>query len=167
MKHIEDTMKNDTVRSFRSHLREIERHVARNLKDQTTCCGVTMAQCHLLVEMAELENPSIAELAGRMRLDASTLSRTVDGLVKAGLLTRSEDADNRRRTLLSFTAKGRQARDVINRGCDEFYARMLDRMPTEDHAAFLRAVATLAAMLREEPPFTGCNSGHTREDNHD
>lgn len=166
MKHIEDAMKNDIVRPFRSHLREIERQVARNLKDQTTCCGVSMAQCHLLLEMAELENPSIAELAGRMLLDASTLSRTVDGLVKGGFLTRVEDPDNRRRALLAYTDKGRQACDVINRGCDEFYTRMLARIPAKDHASFLRAVATLATMLRTEIPFAGCDGGSTQESNH-
>jgi DNA-binding MarR family transcriptional regulator len=166
MKHIKEKLMGDTVRSFRSHLREIERQVAWNLKDQTTCCGVSMAQCHLLLAMAELENPSIAELAGRMLLDASTLSRTVDGLVKAGLLTRVEDPDNRRRALLSFTDKGRQTCDVINRGCDEFYARMLARIPAKGHASFLRAVATLAMMLRTEIPFAGCDGASTQENSH-
>jgi DNA-binding MarR family transcriptional regulator len=160
-------MKDKAVRSFRSHLREIERQVARNLKDQTTCCGVTMAQCHLLLEMEELENPNIAELAQRMRLDASTLSRTVDGLVKAGLLTRSEDPDNRRRTQLALTGKGRQTYDIINHGCDEFYARMLARIPAKNHASFMQAVAALAAMLREEIPFAGCHAENTQEETHD
>ncbi len=154
------------VRTFRSHLREIERQVSRTLKDQTTCCGVTMAQCHLLLEMGDRESHSIAELTTRLQLDASTLSRTVDGLVRAGLLNRGENPNNRRSNLLSFTAKGRQIQKEINRGCDRFYSRLLARVPAAGRDPFLKAVETLAAMLSEEIPFAGCGTADTRENTH-
>ena len=139
------------LRLFRSHLREIERQVAKTLKDQTTCCGVTSAQCHVLMELAGREQPSIMELAARLQLDASTLSRTVDGLVSVGLLTRVENPVNRRSSLLSFTSTGKSTYDEINRTCDEFYTRLLARIPAEKHQALLEAVGVLASMFGEPP----------------
>lgn len=143
------------MRSFRAHLRTIERQVARTLKDQTTCCGVTLAQCHVLIEVGELGQPSLAEVAARLQLDASTLSRTVDGLVKAGLLMREENPRNRRSVFLSFTAKGKGIHDEINRMCDEFYSRFFTRIPTAQHASFLGAVERLAELFGEID-FSGC-----------
>ncbi|HNX96177.1 MAG TPA: MarR family transcriptional regulator [Candidatus Aminicenantes bacterium] len=139
------------LRSFRSHLREIERRVARTLKDQTTCCGVTSAQFHVLMELAERRRPSIMELAAALQLDASTLSRTVDGLVKAGLLEREENPTNRRSNLLSLTSAGKQTCDEINRTCDEFYARLLAKVPAEKHETLLEAVRVLASVFGELP----------------
>lgn len=143
------------LRDFRKYLREIEREVARSLKDQTTCCGVTMAQCHVILELGELGNPSIGDLADRLKLDASTLSRTVDGLVKSGLLNRLEDPRNRRRTVISLTEKGQAVSESINTQCDQFYLSLFSKIPAERHGRLLEAVGLLAGILGE----TGSNAG--------
>jgi hypothetical protein len=41
-------MNREAIRELRRHIREIEREVEFNLKDQIDCCGVSMAQCHVL-----------------------------------------------------------------------------------------------------------------------
>lgn len=142
-------MDNKQLRIFRRHLREIEREVARGLKDQTTCCGVSLAQCHVILEVGELGNPSIVELADRLKLDASTLSRTVDGLVKAGLLDRAENPRNRRSSLISLTGKGREAHESINRMCDDFYAKLFAKIPANRHGRLLEAIELLAGIFTE------------------
>jgi DNA-binding MarR family transcriptional regulator len=152
---LDNTIDSGKIRAFRAHLRAIERQVARTLKDQTMCCGVTMAQCHVLLEIGELGQPSLAELAGRLLLDASTLSRTVDSLVKAGMVDREENPRNRRSILLAFTAKGRQAHDAINRLCDGYYGQFFTRIPAAEQGAFLAAVERLAGLFGEIE-FAGC-----------
>jgi DNA-binding MarR family transcriptional regulator len=141
-------MADTTIRNFRKMLRSLERQVELTLAAQTECCGVTPAQCHLLLEAGETKEASIGELAASLELDASTLSRTVDGLVKAGLLSRKEDSANRRRQLVTLSAAGREKVDYIDDVCDRYYAGLLGSL-TEAEAATLReALPLLVKLLR-------------------
>ncbi len=139
----------EQTRRFRRHLREIERAVARGLKDQTTCCGVTLAQCHTLLELEDMGSPRIVELAVKLGLDASTLSRTIDSLVKSGLVSRTENPRNRRSSLVSLTAEGRTTCTRINQMCNQFYSRIFARIPAAEHAKLLDAVELLSRVFCE------------------
>jgi len=46
-------MADSSIRSFRKGLRALERQVELALVAQTECCGVTPAQCHLLLAVEE------------------------------------------------------------------------------------------------------------------
>jgi len=119
-----------SIRDFRKGLRVLERRVELALIAQTECCGVTPAQCHLLLEVEGASEASVGDLAASLELDASTLSRTVDGLVKAGLLARREDPANRRRQLVCLTLPGRERARFINDNCDRYYGNLLAALPT-------------------------------------
>src|SRR5512136_774154 len=96
-----------TLRTLRKSLRVLEREVELSMASDTGCCGVTLAQCHLLLEVEARGGTGVTELAEILDLDKSTLSRTVDGLCHAGLLSRETDPGNRRCHILSLTEKGR------------------------------------------------------------
>jgi DNA-binding MarR family transcriptional regulator len=141
-------MSEPTIRKFRRGLRELERHVELALLAQTECCGVTPAQCHLLLEAEEAREASVGELAASLELDASTLSRTVDGLVKAGLLSRKEDPDNRRRQLVCLSPAGRAKVDSINALCDRYYEGLLGTLPAREAASLMKAIPLFVKALR-------------------
>ena len=122
-------MSNYSIRDFRKGLRALERRVELALITQTECCGVTPAQCHLLLEVEEEGEASVGDLAASLELDASTLSRTVDSLVKARLLARREDPANRRRQLVCLTVPGREKADLINNLCNRYYEGLLAALP--------------------------------------
>jgi DNA-binding MarR family transcriptional regulator len=147
------------VRAFRADLRQLEREVERSLASETGCCGVTSAQCHLLMEVESRGKTGITDLAGVLELDKSTLSRTVDGMCRSGLLNRVTDPANRRRQLISLTAEGKQRADSINQLCDGSYRRLLERIPRDKRAMVMESVSLLArAMrrLRREPAGSCC-----------
>jgi DNA-binding MarR family transcriptional regulator len=135
------------IREFRKHLRAIERAVGSLLKGETVCCGVTPAQCHVLLEIAEAGETSLVDLAQRLGLDSSTLSRTVDGLVKAGLVIRETDPGNRRYVKLRLTVAGRSKVGLIDGACDRFYADLLGRVPKHERPRLAESVKLLARML--------------------
>jgi DNA-binding MarR family transcriptional regulator len=83
-----------------------------------------------------LEEVSVKELSERLALSLPATSRTVDGLLRRGLLSRHEDAEDRRMKRLAITEDGR---DVLRRveqarlaGLEELIqqlpARDLDRL---------------------------------------
>ena len=84
------------LKLFRKKFRRIEREIEYQLKYETACCGVSLAQCHTIMEIGDHETTSLAELTKLLNLDKSTLSRTVDGLVKLGIVERIIDPDDRR-----------------------------------------------------------------------
>ena len=152
------------VRAFRRSLRALEREVELSLASQTECCGVTSAQCHILLELEARGSSSIGELAEALELDPSTMSRCVDALAKTGLVLRAEDPSNRRKVLLGLTLKGKAKVDYIDRVCDEYYKTILDGADKERDKALTETVAYIAAAIRAKRlEGVSCHPGPTEK----
>jgi len=132
------------LRSFRAKLRILEREIGRCLEDQTDCCGVSVAQCHVLLELDGLGSVNLKALADGLELDKSTLSRAVDSLVELGVVGRKEDPENRRQQIISLTTLGQKRVADIHRRCDAYYQAMLARVPTGDLSVVVRGIGLLA-----------------------
>ena len=139
-----------SIREFRQNLRVLEREVELSMTSEAGCCGVTFAQCHLVLEVERRNRTSVTELAAILELDKSTLSRTVDAAFKAGLIDRTVDPANRRQQVISLTDRGRQTARKINGQCDESYTRLFDFIPGDERSAVVRAVALLADAMRQK-----------------
>ena len=126
-------MNKQKIRSFRKALRLFERLTARQLKEDSCCRGVTLAQCHLILEIEDLGRATTVTLSRQLGLDKSTLSRTVDGLVNIGLVKRIPDPADRRFNRLSLTEKGQEVADHINQSNDEFYRRVFGGIESAGH----------------------------------
>ena len=141
---------NTDIRQFRSALRILERATAGGLDAESECCGVTGAQCHFLLELDEAGSVTVNELAARLDLNKSTVSRTADSLVRDGLINRNEAADDRRRAVLTLTDEGVKRIAVIHALCDRFYAAVLDRVSPAEREAFMRTAVTIGTIIIEE-----------------
>jgi DNA-binding MarR family transcriptional regulator len=139
-----------SIREFRQNLRVLEREVELSMTSEAGCCGVTFAQCHLLLEIERRNRTSVTELAAVLELDKSTLSRTVDAAFKAGFIDRSVDPVSRRQQVISLTDKGKWTAKRINMQCDESYTRLFDFIPGDERSAVVRAVALLAEAMRQK-----------------
>jgi DNA-binding MarR family transcriptional regulator len=143
------------IRDFRRDLRTLEREVVLSLSADAGCCGVTFAQCHLLMEVEQRTATSITELASALELDKSTLSRTVDAMVRGGLLSRESDPASRRQQVIRLTYAGREKADAINSTCDVSYARLFDFIPEPEKGTVIASVALLAEAMRQMRKHTG------------
>lgn len=142
-------MSNSKIRSFRKSLRKFERIVSTLQKDNSCCVGATFAQCHVLLEIEELGETTIVELTASLRLDKSTLSRTIDGLVNTGLVERKPNPADRRFTLLSLTGQGKETCNEFNKTNDDYYERVFRAIPLEDHKEVIHYFALLVQALEE------------------
>ncbi|QNN67207.1 MarR family transcriptional regulator [Sphingomonas lutea] len=66
------------------------------------------ARRKLLAAIGSNEPCTLGEVAARAGRGAPAVSRSVDSLVRAGLVERLQDPDNRRRLQLSLTPRGRE-----------------------------------------------------------
>jgi len=98
-------------------LRAASRQVVRELgmlDDRGLPARISHSQCHALIELdrAGGEGLGVAELATRLNLDKSTMSRTVSRLVRSGLLTHGSGPDKRKKPL-RLTAEGRLSAIIL------------------------------------------------------
>ena len=110
---------------------------------------LTIAQLRTLLILAEEGPLVIGQIAQRMGIGLSTGGHLVDRLVQAGLAERTEDAEDRRRTLARLTPKG-----------EDLYARLLNpslqmktliqKLENKDLAAFLQGLKALNRLVKDE-----------------
>jgi len=139
--------KKTSIDDFRRNVGVLQREVMRQLEGGTTCCGVTLAQCHVLLELS-FSVLSLKDLAASLDLDASTLSRTIEVLVQAKLVERTVDPADRRAVRLALSAAGRGKVGAINETCNRYYASLLGKMSQKDQRLVLEAVRMLADVMR-------------------
>jgi DNA-binding MarR family transcriptional regulator len=90
------------------------------------------------------------ELARRLRLTKSTVSRLVDQLADKGWVERRALPGDGRRRAVVLTEKGSVvAGDVAGRRAERM-ARLLDRIPEGERATVLAALDTLVEAARED-----------------
>jgi DNA-binding MarR family transcriptional regulator len=79
--------------------------------------GLSMTQCKAMLELGGLgraaEPWQLSELAEHFGASMPSMSRAVDALVKKGLATRVEDAEDRRVRRVKITAKGKELVDTL------------------------------------------------------
>lgn len=143
-------MKQYDIQTFRKHLRKLERETGILLSSETECCSVTVAQCHLLLELDADETLGLKDLADILSLDKSTLSRTIESCVQKGFLERSVDEKNRRKNILSLTEEGRQKCDLINSLCNDQFMKIFSHIPEEKQDSVIESVFLLSVAMAQE-----------------
>jgi len=122
---------------------ELERRLGV-LEDRITdCCGLSMAQCHAVVELGRRNNVSLGSLAQSLNLENSTVSRTVNNLVNGSLAERTEDSSDRRYVAITLTEDGRQVYESIENGMNEFFDRIMNRIPEEKQEQVIDSLQVL------------------------
>jgi DNA-binding MarR family transcriptional regulator len=141
-------MKKDDIRHHRRQMRELHRITGALLGDRACCCGLSLPQCHVLLELEASGTTSLVDLAERLTLDKSTVSRTVDGLVELGMIERSTDAKDRRYLALDLTARGRSTASEINSLSDGNVVSIFSHIPSDRQAAVIDCLDLLIAAIR-------------------
>jgi DNA-binding MarR family transcriptional regulator len=135
------------IKEFRSKLRIMEREIARELEME--CCGISLSQCHALVEIKELKETTIKHLSEILDLDKSTLSRTIDGMLNVGLVNREIDKKDRRYMKLSLTDQGNKIASFINQKCDDYYKKLFEHIPAKEHDGIIKAIDLIGSAMNK------------------
>ena len=150
------------IRELRATIRKLEREISMELSEQGSCCGVTMEQCHTLLELGRnQEQINLKTLAALLELEKSTVSRGVDSLVRRGLVNRQVDEENRRSVLLSLSGDGKRTAETIDRNCDSYYQQIFERIPINKHhqvvESFRLFVDAMVRIRRETGDIVECD----------
>ncbi|MCG0274896.1 MAG: MarR family transcriptional regulator [Thermosediminibacteraceae bacterium] len=134
-------------------LRELIRILMRNLgvleKSEASCCGTTLSQCHTIVEIGRAGEISLNELAELLNLDSSTISRSVNNLVKQGLVVRETDPEDRRYVRIKLTKEGYEVYKAVESSMENYFERILTSIPEEKRDKVLESLQLLIDAIRK------------------
>lgn len=128
-------------------LRELIRILVRDLgileKSDASCCGVSLTQCHAIVEIGRKEKISLVDLSGLLGLDKSTMSRTINNLVESDYVIRESDMENRRYIIIQLTERGRSVFQNIEESMEEYYKGIFNAIPENKRNQVLESLQLL------------------------
>jgi DNA-binding MarR family transcriptional regulator len=123
----------EEMRAWRAFV-QTEAHLRTALEADLTPYGLTSGDYEVLVVLSEAENRQMrmCDLAARLGLTPSGLTRRLDGLVRAGQVDRSPSVCDRRVMLAGVTESGMQAMaDASEAHVRSVRLHLIDRLSPE------------------------------------
>jgi DNA-binding MarR family transcriptional regulator len=123
---------------------------------------ISMSQAFALHELDTGTPLSQQELAERLRLEKSSVSRMAAEMERKGLLVRERDPDNHRQYRLRLTSRGRA---LHGRMADTFHARYaawVGELTHSERAALLTGLPALVRVIRAHAAIVAGGTGEER-----
>jgi DNA-binding MarR family transcriptional regulator len=139
----------EEIKQLRESIRILERKLGILEESEMACCGLTLAQCHALVELGRAGRLSLVDLAGTIGLDTSTLSRTVNNLVAKNMVSRELDPDDRRYVTIQLTPEGERHFREIETNMDTYFHKIYENIAENDRALVLKGLTVLLDAIQE------------------
>lgn len=140
-------LKPSELRAWQAFLDAQARVLRRLEADLVAADGMTLAEFDVLIQLrlASESQLRMTDLAERVRLSPSGITRLVDRLAKTGLVKRGRCASDRRGTWAILTAAGRERIDRVTpvhlRGVRDYFARRMSATQMRQLADALEGVA--------------------------
>ena len=135
-------------KTLRELMRSLERKIGMFDEPQRNCHNITLAQCHALVEIGRAKTLSLIQLSQILELKTSTVSRTVECLVKARLVNRDTDPLNRRYITISLTDDGEKVFYEVETTMNSLYKRILQNIAKDKQATVIESIQILLQAMQ-------------------
>ncbi len=120
----------------------------RMLRREDEASGLSAPRLSALSVIVFAGPLSLAELASAEQVRPPTMSRLVDGLVEAGLVTREIAPGDRRSVRIAATEEGRRLLETGRQRRVRVLIRRLDKLAQSERRALARGVEILERVLR-------------------
>jgi DNA-binding MarR family transcriptional regulator len=136
--------------AFRELLRLLVRSLGLLEKTDSSGGAATITQCHALVEIGRRKSINLIDLAELLGLSKSTMSRIVQRMQKAGLITRSIDESNRRYIVIRLTENGTSIYQEVEQSSGGYYKSVFDLIPQEKQGQVLESLSLVTEALKRK-----------------
>lgn len=109
--------------------------------------GFTLTEMRVLYELGHRDGPAAADLGRELALDAGYLSRVLRRFQAQGLIERSTQAGDARRSTLALTAKGKRAFAGIDKASSAQAAALVSHLDAGAQAELRAALATVERLM--------------------
>jgi DNA-binding MarR family transcriptional regulator len=136
-------MDDSELRDLANRLHTASIRLLRTLRREDDSSGLSAPRLSALSVVVFAGPLSLADLAAAEQVRPPTMSRLVDALVEAGLVTREPAPGDRRSVRIAATAEGRR---VMEEGRERRVKALLERLRVVSHDE-QRALASAAAIM--------------------
>ncbi|MBM7662930.1 DNA-binding MarR family transcriptional regulator [Bacillus mesophilus] len=135
------------MKNLRQYVQEFYR-LFGFLNQNVTPCGFQLSTSQVF-SLQELEDRAltIGELAERLLLERSSVSRLIDNLEKNGFVTRTVNEENRREVFVTLTTKGRNSVQKVREQSLLYYESILKGISEEDQHQILTGFKLFTSAL--------------------
>ena len=130
----------DLVKQFREYTRQLECHLSNMNQSDCCCCGISTAQCFIIVEIGRKPGISVKELAEILSIDKSGVSRAVEDLVQKGFVERKASNEDRRYVVLTLLSKGQERFEKIENDMHLKFKAVLELIPEKKREQVIEAL---------------------------
>jgi DNA-binding MarR family transcriptional regulator len=138
-----------TSRDLRETVIRLQRQMAFFDDLQSSCCGVSFAQCHAMAAIRQAGKISLNDLAVGLGLDKSTVSRTVDNLVNNKMVLRDPVPADRRCVTIRLTAKGDRAISEVEAGLSQCFESLYNSIDKSRRAQMMESLRILLEAIEK------------------
>lgn len=120
----------------------------RAMNEELTAQGITFRQCQVLAWLAIEGEQSQNELAARMNIEPPTLVRVLDRMERDGLVSRTGDADDRRRKLIKPLPKAKPIWKKIVASAEIVRSRAVEGLTKQEVSTLKKLLAKVRANVQ-------------------
>lgn len=121
--------------------------VSRRLRSEAQKVGLSAQDAMLLAHITKNPGVGVSALADAEKITRPTMSAHIKRLEAEGLVARSGDAEDGRRSGLTITPAGTRKLEIIRRERNDWLAARLARLTPEERALLQAAVAPLVRLV--------------------
>lgn len=136
------------LRDLATRLHSASIRLLRTLRREDDGSGLSAPRLSALSVIVFAGPLSLAELAAAEQVRPPTMSRLVDALVDAGLVTREADPEDRRSVRISATPRGLEVMEAGRERRVGALAERLGRLGALERRAVAKAMPALEALVR-------------------
>ncbi len=139
-------------------LQLLGRKLALADKYDAACCGTTIGQCRALREIGRNPGLNTNQLAEKLNVDKSTVSRTIDQLVKQYWVVRRPDQRDRRYTILDLSREGQAMLLALEMQIVRYHQGIFRAIPENKRGQVAESIDLLLNALQKMEQDTGGGS---------
>jgi DNA-binding MarR family transcriptional regulator len=129
----------------------LARLLAAALRERIEPHGVVPGQFAQLLALFEHDGVSQAELCREVQIDQSTMTHTLRRMERDGLVSRTSDPGDQRRSLISLTPRAHELEPTLVGAAREVNALAATGVSSADLATCMRVLATAIDNLQSAP----------------
>jgi len=128
-------------------LPDLEKAFRTDKPQEVLHMDISLPEIFVLGQLSSNEKPTMSELGRSISMDLSTLTRTVDKLVKKEFVARKRDPEDRRMVRVALTAKGRRIISRFEEARKKHIESILRQMTSQERRDLLNIFKTLHARI--------------------
>lgn len=123
--------------------------VSRMYNAEAALHDATIAMAHFLLNVDSHEGSFASDIAPQLGMESTSLSRLINSLEKKEMIVRLTDSEDRRRTKIMLTPKGKEQKELAKNGVRNFNKEVEERIGRKRLEEFFRTVDEITQLAEE------------------